>query len=416
MPPLTTTQAQEIAELRSRLDWLDDERRKSLKRVTDLEQKLLLQERELSGREQRIKEVEQRLSNLANQIARMPQVDTQLGLFKDEIVALIEQYDNRRVRSEQEMERLRRVEHESNAREIAEIRKELPPIPRLQNDMELRQAEEARLANLIGILQNRIPPIESRIENWANDLAYIGEIEQKNNRAIIEIQTTLLEISKRWEPIYSRADLLANAVSKMESNIQGFANAQIELRQSIKSWAEQVQIGEYERNQRLNNWQRMLEGQEDMMRGYAQQWITFADQYKEARMAIQTLPDWQKHIEQQQREANELVRVEANRMQARWDGFVSDNSKKNKNFEVDIEQRIASSNRHERQLREQIALLEEKLDRIQQENQTLWRLANAQTDAIKQFPRIWQEEIQKTLEQDPNRRRQPALVAVREEL
>ena len=416
MPTLTSTQAQEIAELRSRLDWLDDERRKSLKRVTDLEQKLLLQERELSGREQRIKELEQRLASLASQIARMPQVDTQLGLFKDEIVALIEQYDQRRVRSEQEMERLRRVEHESNAREIAEIRKELPVIPRLQNDMELRQAEEARLANLIGVLQNRIPPIESRIENWANDLAYIGEIEQKNNRAITEIQTTLLEISKRWEPIYSRADLLANAVSKMEGNIQALANVHVELRQSIKSWAEQVQIGEYERNQRLNNWQRMLEGQEDMMRGYAQQWITFADQYKEARMAVQTLADWQKHIEQQQREANELVRVEANRMQSRWDAFVSDNSKKNKNFEVDIEQRIASSNRHERQLREQIALLEEKLDRVQQENQTLWRLANAQTDAIKQFPRIWQEEIQKTLEQDPNRRRQPALVAVREEL
>lgn len=416
MPPLTSTQAQEIAELRSRLDWLDDERRKSLKRVADLEQKLLLQERELSGREQRIKDLEQRLTNLASQIARMPQVDTQLGLFKDEIVALIEQYDHRRVRSEQEMERLRRVEHESNAREIAEIRKELPPIPRLQNDMELRQAEEARLANLIGVLQNRIPPIESRIENWANDLAYISEIEQKNNRAIIEIQTALLEINKRWEPIYSRADLLANAVSKVEGSIQTFSNAQVELRQSIRSWAEQVQIGEYERNQRLNNWQRMLEGQEDMMRGYAQQWVTFADQYKEARMVVQTLPDWQKHIEQQQREANELVRVEANRMQSRWDGFVSEHSKKNKNFEVDIEQRIASSNRHERQLREQIALLEEKLDRVQQENQTLWRLANAQTDAIKQFPRIWQEEIQKTLEQDPNRRRQPALVAVREEL
>ncbi len=408
-------QAQDLEAIRTRLEWMDEERRKSSRRLNDLEKQVAVQDRELKSRDKRIKELEERLANVSSQISRLPQVDTQLAQFKDEMVTLIEQYDDRRVRADDEMERLRRVEQESNAREVAEIRKELPAISRLQNEMELRQAEEARLANLIGVLQNRIPPIENRIENWSSDLTYLEEAENKNNRNINDIQTTLVEISKRWEPIYNRLDILGDKINKQENSLDGLLDAQNELKQIIKSWAEQIQLGEYERNQRLNNWERMLEQQNDTMDTYRQQWVNFADQYKEAKMAVQTLAEWQHQIEQQQRETSELTRVEVNRMQTRWDNFVVDHNKRWKNFEVDIDQRLTSSNRHERQLREQMSAIEGRVENMQRDQEKVWRVQSAQADAIKQFPRIWQEEIEKTLANDPNRRRQPALVPVRDD-
>ena len=274
--------AQEVSELRSRLEWVDEERRKAARRVAELEKQLAVQNRETERRQQQVDDLEERVSALTAQIARLPQVDAQMAQFKDEVVDLIEQYDARRVESEEEMERLRRVEHEVSAREIGEIRKELPIIGRLQNEMELRQAEEARLANLIGVLQNRLPPIESRIENWSNDLAYLEEAEAQNSRQISEIQTTLVEHSRQWEPLYSRLDILSDKLTKVESSFQNLVEAQNELRQSMKGWTEQVQLGEYERTQRLNAWQRVLDEHEERMASYAQQWVTFSDQYKEA--------------------------------------------------------------------------------------------------------------------------------------
>lgn len=404
-----------LDEIRTRLEWLDEERRKNNRRINDLEKKVKLQKDELDNRNRRIKELEERLANLSSQVSRLPQVDVQLTQFKDEMVELIEQYDERRVRSEDEMERLRRVEQEANAREIGEIRKELPAISRLQGEMELRQAEEARLANLIGVVQNRLPPIENRIENWSSDLSYLEEAENKNSRNIDDIQTSLVEISKRWEPIYNRLDILGDKINKLENNVDGLVEAQNELKQTIKSWSEQIQLGEYERNQRLNNWERTLEQHKDTMDDYRQQWINFADQYKEAKMAVQTIAEWQHQIEQQQRETSELTRVEVNRMQTRWDNFVVDHNKRWKTFEVDIDQRLTSSNRHERQLREQMSAVEDRLDGLQKEQDKVWRVQSAQADAIKQIPRIWQEEIEKTLANDPDRRRQPALVPVQEE-
>lgn len=406
---------QELEELRTRVEWIDDERRKATRRVADLEKKLGSQERELDSRERRIKQLEEKLASVTSQVSRLPQVDVQLAQFKDEIVALIEQYDERRVRSEEEMERLRRVEHEVSAREIAEIRRELPLIGRLQNEMELRQAEEARLANLIGLLQNRIPQIENRVESWSSELAYLEEAETQNSHNISDVQAQLVEISKQWEPIHSRLDILSDKLNKLQGNLDAITETQSELRQALKSWAEQIQLGEYERNQRLNKWEGMLEEHRDSMETYAQQWVTFSDQYKEARMALQNLAEWRREIEKQQRETNELARIEANRMQTRWDNYVTEQKKQWKNFEVDMEQRIATSNRHERQLREQLTTLDEQLAEVKREQEKVWRVQSAQAEAIKQIPRIWQEEVEKTLAHDPNRRRQPALVPVNED-
>ncbi|HSM56159.1 MAG TPA: hypothetical protein VK879_08400 [Candidatus Sulfomarinibacteraceae bacterium] len=405
----------DLEEIHNRLEWIDEERRKSTRRIAELEKKVALQEREIENRESRIKELEERLTSVSSQVSRLPQLDTQLAQFKDEIVSLIEQYDERRIRSEEEMERLRRVEQEGNAREIGEIKRELPTINRLQNEMELRQAEEARLANLIGVLQNRIPNMENRIENWSNDLSYLEKAEGQNSRNINEIQTKLVEINKRWEPLENRFDIMSDKLGKLENNLEALTAAQADLRQEIKSWAEQIQLGEYERNQRLNNWERTLEQHQDTMDGYQQQWVTFSDQYKEAKMAVQTLAEWQRQIEQQQRETSELARVEINRMHSKWDNFVLDRDKKWKNFEVDIDQRLSSADRQERKIREQMMAMDERIDELEQETEKMWRVQTAQADALKQFPRIWQEEIEKTLAHDPNRRRQPALVPVRDE-
>jgi len=52
---------------------------------------------------------------------------------------------------------------------------------------------------------------------------------------------------------------------------------------------------------------------------------------------------------------------------------------------------------------------------LEQEKDTLWRIQNAQTDAMKKWPRIWLEEVEKAIAHNPNSRRQPTKVQVREE-
>ncbi len=411
----STDNSAEIKDLQDRLEWLDSERRKTNRKLAETEQKFDLLQREIQGREQRIQELESRLANLTSQTNRLAQIDAQLAQFKDELVSLIEQYDQRRIRSEGELDRLRRVEHENIAREIADIRKELPAIPRLQRDMELRQAEEGRLANLIGTQKGQISVINNKLEERERSFAFIEEKERQNNRNIVDMQTTLLEINKRWNAIYERLDALHGNIARLDTTIQPLTTIRDEISERMESWVNQIQLGEHERNKQIEGWRHLLDEHANTIERFSKEWITFSDQYKEAKMALQTLADWQKQIEQNQRESTEALRIETHRAQSRWDNFVQEIERRLKSYEVEAEQRWHMADRHVRQTDEQFNAISEILEALEQEKELIWRIQTAQADALKKFPLIWLEEVEKARKQDPNRRRQPAFVPVREE-
>ena len=133
-------------------------------------------------------------------------------------------------------------------------------------------------------------------------------------------------------------------------------------------------------------------------------------------MAVQNFAHWQKQLEQQKREASEMLRIESNRMQTRWDGFLIEIQEKLKNFELDLnqkwqafemenEQKWSSARRSEQLRHEELASIDELIQKLQQDNRNLiWRVQTAQADAIKKWPRLLMEEVEKAVEINPNRR------------
>ncbi len=410
-----SAQSQEVRDLNNRIEWLDDERRKLSRKLSDLEQGLALRDREISGREQRIQALEKQLSSASAQLSRIPQMDTQLSQFKDELVQLMEQYEKRRIRVEGEADRLRKMEQEVTSREIAEIRKELPPISRLGTAMELRIAEENRLSELIGGQKAKIASLVSIIEARESELSFLQEKESQNSRSIADNQTSAIESNKRWEQIRDQVELMKSNILRLEGSQRTINEDQEKIRQSLKHWMEQVQIGEYERSKRVESWQRLMDERSEAMNRFGEQWVTFSDQYKEARMAVQTLAEWQKQLEQQQRESSEALKIDANRLNSRWEEFKNDNSGKWKNYSIELEQRWATIDRYQKQINEKMLALDGAIAGLNEEKEMLLRIQTAQTDAIKRIPLLWMEELDKAASQNPNRRRQPALVPVRED-
>lgn len=405
-------QRHELEEILNRLDWVDEERRKTVRKVGEMEQLLTKQAREIETRDQRIRDLETRLTNQTTQLNRVAQIDTTLQQFKDELVALIEQYDQRRIQTAEDSERIRRMEQETQVREIAEIRKELPEIGRLRTDMELRQAEDSRLAQLIGKLQSRLPNVENRIESWERDLSFLADNERQWAKNITTLEASLLELTRRIEPVGGRIDILASNVLRIENNIQDLTGLQAEVRQTLKQWVDQIQLGEYERNQRVESWARNQDENKKALEAFTRDWIGFSDQYRTAQMALEALTEWQRQFEVQQRETAEVNRVESGRMFSRWDTFLADYEKRWRNFQMEQEQRANDNQRRDRQLEEQIQAVVERTAELESDKDTLWRVQAAQLDAVKNFPRIWLEEVEKARARDPNRRRQPALVPV----
>lgn len=111
-----------------------------------------------------------------------------------------------------------------------------------------------------------------------------------------------------------------------------------------------------------------------------------------------------------------MLRLESNRMQSRWDGFLLEIQEKLKNFEIDFgqkwqtfelenEQKWSAARRSEKLWREEISAVDDLIQKLQQDNRNLiWRVQNAQADAIKKWPRLLMEEVEKAVEINPSRR------------
>lgn len=408
-------QEQAISELLNRVEWLEDERRKMSKRISELDQRSTLQERELSTREKRIKDLEKQIASSTAQLTRIQQVDAELANFKDDLVKMIDQYDQRRIQSEDELDRMRRVEHEATAREIADLRNQIGQILKLRTDLDLRRAEETRLATMLGTLQGNFNSLNGRLDDLHNHHTYLEEKERYNNKSISEVQGTVHDQAKDIEKIFVRIDSTNASLLRLEAKVTKMEDEHQTVEEGTRNWIEQVQIGEYERNRKLDQWRREIDDQSKAYENFSKEWVKISDYYKQAQMAVQTLSQWQDQIDGMQREATEMLRIESRRMQKRWDDFVVNNEKRLKNHELESEQLWATANRHERDIKEQITLIEESIRALEQEKDLIWRVQNAQADAMKLIPRLWADEVQKAIDNNPNRRRQPTLVQVPDE-
>jgi chromosome segregation ATPase len=405
----------EIEELRTRVDWLDEERRSMSRRLADLEQQLAAREGEIQSRDQRIDSLEESLGKTTSQLARLSKVNTELGVLRDELVKLMEQYDQRRLQDQGELEKLRRVEHETQQREMADVRAEIAALGHLQDDMELRQAEDARLARQINELRGPLASVENAAESLRQELRYVQESNSGNARGITELQGRAAESIKRTELLETRLDTTAHNLTRVQSSGAALEENNAEMERRIKDWTERMKVSDNDRRQQMDAWQRTITEHEDRLERYTADWVKISNLYKEAKEAVQTTAEWRDQLQVQLRETSEMSRLEIGRMSSRWDEFLLEQEKQWKNYEIDQEQRWASTQRRHQEILVQLHEIRELAEKLGGESEVLWRVQTAQADAMKKLPRIWLEEVEKAIAHNPDSRRQPALIPVRDE-
>ncbi|MGB1253120.1 MAG: hypothetical protein ACPG8W_21085 [Candidatus Promineifilaceae bacterium] len=399
------SQSQEFAALYQRLEWFDGERRQTNIKLAELERKLEHQARELETRDQRIESLETQLTRQRRRNTDIPDVNFQLEQLRKELVGLIDKAEGRRQDSEREIERLRRVEREITNRELTDIRTELPHLPRIQNALDQRRAEEGRLAQMIGGVQNRFPSIDSRLDALGSAVAYLEESLKQYARESSQLPPQIMALGKQIDDLDERLRLTSLTASRFENTVNQTAQSQSGIERKVKDWFEQIRISEYDRNKRVEAWQTAFGAYKDDMQRFQAQWLRFSDQAKESKGAVQAIAGWRKEIERQLREQSELNRVEVQRMGNRWQEFQNTNDKFWKNIEVEQLQRRAAGDRRQKELLVLLQDLETQITGLKTQKETLWRIQTAQSDAIKKIPTLWLEEVEKAIANDPNRRR-----------
>jgi chromosome segregation ATPase len=302
-------------------------------------------------------------------------------------------------------------------------------LDKVEQELEMRQAEEIRLSNLIGVQESKFERANDQIEEMNRVVAQMQSQAAASDEAVAELRGWYRDLNDNWKPalmeasgklgpLSDRLTVLSTMVTKTEATVQTLAADQAEMRDGIVDVSDEVRQARQDLTHQIDTWQATIDEHKETVERFTQQWLTLSNQYKEARMAVQNFAHWQKQLEQQKREASEMLRVESNRMQSRWEGFLLEIQEQMKNadldltqkwqtFEMENEQRWAAARRSEQLWREELANVDELIVKLQQDSRNLiWRVQAAQADAIKKWPRLLLEEVEKAVELNPNRRLQ----------
>ena len=317
-----------LNQLTQMVTWLDEERRRDKTDLGKLQQRVESQSAEIAEQARRIQEQEGRLARTQAQLTKFPQLEKALDQLRDELVLLIERYDEQHRKAAVDAQRVRRVEQESQTRALGEIKKELQKLPRHEEELQLRRAEDQRLGEVLLSLQQRIADFGRDLENRTRNLPYLEEYPRQNAKRIAELQEETPELFKRTEAQSAKLQLLEELVRKNVRRLGELDLQGSELKQGQKEFFESIRLSEQQRVRQMNEWAEQIEEHRQKMEKYDVQMRQSAELYGRNKQALAALGKFEERLKQGQAEVAELQRLAEKRQRHQLEEWQAENEKR----------------------------------------------------------------------------------------
>ena len=363
----------DLNQLNQMVTWLDEERRRDKTDLGKLQQRTESQSAEIAEQARRIQEQEGRLARTQAQLTKFTQIETALSQLRDELVLLVERHDEQRRRAEEDAARVRQVEQESQTRALGEMKKELQKLPRHEEELQQRRAEDQRLGEALLSLQQRVADFGRDLENRTRNLPYLEEHPRQNAKRIAELQEETPELFKRTEAQSTKLQLLEELVRKSEHRIGELDLQGIELKQEQQEFFESLRLADQDRERLMGEWTEQMEEQRQKMEKYDVQMRQSAELYKTNKQALAALEKFEERLKQGQAEVAELQRLAEKRQRHQLDEWQAEDEKRWKKNMLVWEQHWRDQDRWNEEHTARLGPLEESTKANRAQITALWQ-------------------------------------------
>lgn len=318
----------DLAQLEQMVNWLDEERRKDKEELVRLRQRLEQQNLAADEQLRRFQELDARLSALQIQVARFAQFEQSLEQLRKELGALVELADQKFTAAQRESERARLMERESLTQAISELRKQVESLPRLEEALEARRAEEQRLNQMILEQRPLILVLRDRLEEQAHATRVMEEQRGHDTKRIAQIQETATELLRRTEALTAKAQVLEDSLRKTEQQVATIQATRDDLRAEQRQFVEEQLLAEQRRKRQLDEWAEQLAQHQKRMADFSATMQVYKDFYDKNRHALESLEQLQTHLSQRQAELAEMQRLSEERQKKTVQEWREENEKR----------------------------------------------------------------------------------------
>ena len=345
--------------LQSKIEWLDDERRKDKTKLATLEERLALLEQNIQGLVSQVKESSSELTRMTALMGRFEQVDNSLGQLRLEMGRSIEKLEKQRAERDREFENARLADLEVFNKNSIELKKLTDSLSEIKKSIQARVDEEFRLARMMEALEKNIKDTELTAEEFARTQKLIDENRRQESKRISDMQAELASIRKRLDEQRGRQDLAGDAVRKLEVRLNEIAASDQERKQAQTAFIERMNKTNLERDKAWSEWHAKFDDFANRSTALDNLIANLENLNRSIKRSQEELDDISGRFERRINEITEMQRLVEERFRQEWSTFKSDDQKRWNNYTLVQEEQQRELNRQVQKVSERLTNLED---------------------------------------------------------
>jgi predicted nuclease with TOPRIM domain len=367
----------DLTQLGQMVTWLDEEHRHDRDELAKLEQRLQSMALENQQQARRIQELEGRLASTSAQLTRFTQLEQAMQQLKNEVVVMLDKQTEARLQSDREAERIRTGDREAFLRNLSEIRKDLPRLGRLEEELSTRQAEDQRLGDMLLAVRQGVNNLSKDFDERTRTLPYMAEQRAQDNKRIAQIQAENVELLKRSDALATKASMVEERLQRLEMELQRLQPMPDQIRQEQQAFIEAQKLADSERIRQLNEWSEEFAHQRDLIDKQVARQRDFETRYEAAGRALKALTEFQGTLARDQKQVAELQRLAEERQRKELAEWQADNEQRWKKESLRWDYTIQEQQKVNQKIADRFGPLEKSSALVQREVEALWRLNEA---------------------------------------
>ncbi len=374
--------------------WLDEELRKEKAVVSEVRDVIDKQQVTIADQAQRIVALEDRLTKLQGQLARITEVEESQRHTRDELVLMISELRQDQQKRAAESLRNRMAEREQDLRSIQQLEVQLQRFEPLEQGMVVRQAEDRRLNDMVLRTQQSLEEIAKRFSQRDEVGRQLSDRIEQTWTRITQVETAVSEGYKQAQEQVSRMLLLESTWPKLEQKVADLELVRDELTKDQDEMMELQRRSDRDRSQTLTEWGRRLETYAHQLDVWAEQLRYFNDQNEKSRRVVREVQELVHQVSQQQDQMRQLQRIAEEQVRREFAEWRNANDRR---WAQEMERREASLQQQgavdEAQDRRLVGLEEKRLADVAATNVLAEHLNDIQAEALAAAERLRQAQL-----------------------
>ena len=387
----------DIDQLTQMVTWLDEEHRRERGGIAQLQQRIESQATEIVEQARRVQELEGQLASTQARLVRFDQVDQALQQLKKELVLMLHRQDEQHAKDLRESERLRAGERETAARNIAEVRKELPRFSRIEEELQQRKVEDQRLTEIVLALRQQVNGINKDIDERTRSLPFLMEQRTQDNKRIAQLQQETVELFKRTELASGKLQLLESNQQRTERGLTVIQPIPAQIREEVTSFVESTKLKDVERDRQMVRWHEEMEQQRAGIELQHKKLQEFDTHIADAKRVSISLQGFEESIRREQHQVAELQRLAEERQHKELDDFVAEDEKRWKKQILEWDGRWVEQQKVNKDLAVQFPPIRKEIESVKALVRQLWRLQETYGTQRMQEAQRWLQALESSL-------------------